>query len=437
MAANLLIIWMSPLKIRFKAFKIHSFHVVVSRVGLASLVPKMAPNRTLFRYSIAVFIAVCLPIVATAFPTPAAGRRRAPASAEIRAIYLTGAMAGSLHGRLLAGKWRALGGNAVVFDIKDWDGDVSFNSPQPLAHPNPYTYIRNLAAWVGWLHAHGLYAIARIALFKDARLAQAHPELAVHTAQGGIWLDRGHSVWLDPSLPAVQNYDLGLAAEAARAGADEIQFDYVRFPVGGDQKTCRFRYQNLNPRLRRTGVISEFLHHARKTLHPYGVYISIDVFGITAWARPADVLATGQDITALAHQADIICPMIYPSHFFHHFDHLANPADEPGLLIHDALARFNQRVRNTPAVIRPWLQAFAWHTPIFSPGYIETQVATARSLHAKGFMLWNAENRYVPAERAMRAMAATPGKYFRGGFPYPLPRMTAENAPRRGADRME
>ncbi len=346
-------------------------------------------------------------------------------------------MAGSLHGRLLAGKWRALGGNAVVFDIKDWDGDVSFNSPQPLAHPNPYTYIRNLPAWIGWLHAHGLYAIARIALFKDARLAQAHPELAVHTAQGGIWLDRGHSVWLDPSLPAVQNYDLGLAAEAAHAGADEIQFDYVRFPVGGDQKTCRFRYQNLNPRLRRTGVISEFLHHARKTLHPYGVYISIDVFGITAWARPADVLATGQDITALAHQADIICPMIYPSHFFHHFDHLANPADEPGLLIRDALARFNQRVRNTPAVIRPWLQAFAWHTPIFSPGYIETQVATARSLHAKGFMLWNAENRYVPAERAMRAMAATPGKYFRGGFPYPLPRMTAENAPRRGADRME
>ncbi len=350
----------------------------------------------------------------------------APATAEIRAIYFTGAMAGSGHGRVLARSWRALGGNAIVFDIKDWDGDVSFHSPQALAHPNPYTYIHNLPGWIGWLHAHGLYVIARIALFKDARLAQRHPELAVHTVQGGIWLDRGRSVWLDPSLPAVQSYYLGLATEAAQAGVDEIQFDYVRFPVGGDQKTCRFRYQKLKPLRQRTDIIREFLHHARKTLHPYGVHISIDVFGITAWARPVDVQATGQDIPSLAHEADIICPMIYPSHFFHHFDHLANPADDPGMLIGDALARFNQRTRNTPAVIRPWLQAFGWRTPMFNPGYIETQVATARSLHAKGFMLWNAVNHYAPAERAMRAMETMPGKYFLGGFPYPLLKLTAE-----------
>lgn len=339
----------------------------------------------------------------------------------MRALYLTGATAGSGRGHRLAKRWRRLGGNAVVFDIKDWDGDVSFNSKLPLAHPNPYTYIKNLPAWVQWLHQHGLYAIARIASFKDARLAKYHPELAVHNRQGGVWLRKGKPAWLDPSLPAVENYDLGLAQEAAKAGVDEIQFDYIRFPVGGDQKSCFFNYQRQHPNWQRTDIISGFLHRARQLLEPEGVHISIDVFGITAWARPVDVLATGQDIVALAYQADVICPMIYPSHFFHHFDNLADPADQPKLLISDALQRFDNITADTGVVIRPWLQAFGWHTHDFSAGYVETQIETAREKRAIGFMLWNANNRYRDAEEAMRGMRSAPlGKFFLGGFPYPI-----------------
>ncbi len=354
--------------------------------------------------------------------TAAAGRaqRRATAAGvEVRALYLTAETAGSGHGRALVKRWRQLGGNAVVFDIKDWDGDVSFNSKLALAHPNPFTSIKNLPEWVQWLHKHGMYVIARIATFKDARLAEHHPELAVQKLGGGVWKRKGKPAWLDPSLPAVQNYALGLAQEAVDAGVDEIQFDYIRFPVGGSQKTCVFHYQKLHPQWQRTDVISDFLYQARKKLEPQGVHISIDVFGITAWARPVDVLATGQDIVALSYQADVICPMIYPSHFFHHFDHLQDPADQPRELIGHALDKFNAITADTGVVIRPWLQAFGWRTHDFNANYIETQVETARSKQAVGFMLWNAENRYPQAEKAMQAMqAATPGRFFLGGFPY-------------------
>src|SRR5208282_3510160 len=52
---------------------------------------------------------------------------------EVRAIYLTGVMAGSDHGVRIIHHWREVGGNAVVFDIKDSDGIVNIAFDHPLA----------------------------------------------------------------------------------------------------------------------------------------------------------------------------------------------------------------------------------------------------------------------------------------------------------------
>src|ERR1039458_9836024 len=52
---------------------------------------------------------------------------------EVRAIYLTGVMAGSDHGERIIRHWREVGGNAVVFDIKDSDGIVNIAFDHPLA----------------------------------------------------------------------------------------------------------------------------------------------------------------------------------------------------------------------------------------------------------------------------------------------------------------
>ena len=51
-------------------------------------------------------------------------------------------------------------------------------------------------------------------------------------------------------------------------------------------------------------------------LHPMGVLVSLDVFGVMAWQRQVDMGHTGQDIVKMAKHSDVISPMIYPSHFF-------------------------------------------------------------------------------------------------------------------------
>ncbi|MGH9476667.1 MAG: putative glycoside hydrolase [Terriglobales bacterium] len=349
---------------------------------------------------------------------------------EIRAIYLTGTSAGSPLGRRLAEQWRSEGGNAVVFDAKDNTGPVSFNAPLALASHVRRPSIPNLAAWVNWLHQHGLYVIARMALFQDERMVQEHPELAVRSrATGGVWVEHHHRYWVDPSQPAIQQYNIALAKLVADAGVDEIQFDAIRFPVEGDQSDARFAYQATRPGEPRADFISNFLYRAQQALKPTGVRISIDVFGVMGWTETADLRATGQDIVSLAYYCDVICPMIYPSHFFNHFDGLADPSAHPEHFIQAGMEKFHRLTRGEHVVIRPWLQAFRWHTKSFGPGYVRAQVATERAMNGGGFMLWNAGNIYTAVEQAMPAMTAGGTKYFQGGFPYAINAATPAGAP--------
>src|ERR1700730_12751467 len=69
---------------------------------------------------------------------------------ETRAIYLTGLMAGSDHGLRIIRRWRELGGNAVVFDVKDSDGSINIPFDSPLAGPHHVT-IRDLPKFTQFL----------------------------------------------------------------------------------------------------------------------------------------------------------------------------------------------------------------------------------------------------------------------------------------------
>jgi hypothetical protein len=170
-----------------------------------------------------------------------------PKDFEVRAIYLTGMMAGSDHGLRIIRQWRQVGGNAVVFDIKDSDGSVSIPFEHPLAGKHN-VYIHDLPKLVHFLHQQNMHAIARIAIFRDERLVTDHPELAVQSRQNHTaWRENGKLVWTDPSQPKVQEYNIALAKQTAELGVDEIQFDYVRFPAEGDQKDASFVFQSERP----------------------------------------------------------------------------------------------------------------------------------------------------------------------------------------------
>jgi hypothetical protein len=384
---------------------------------------------------------------------------------EVRAIYLTGVMAGSDHGLRIIRHWREVGGNSVVFDIKDSDGSVTIPYEHPLLGKHN-VYLHDVPKFVRFLHQQNMHAIARIAIFRDERLVVEHPELAVQSRKNHTaWRENGKLVWTDPSNPTVQDYDIALAKYVAQLGVDEIQFDYVRFPAEGDQKDAAFVYQNGQPDPapaeaavspdstslnqvvkhhkkgaagtetttepqkvpcpvaakprgpQRSDVITAFLKKAYAELHPTGVLLSLDVFGVMAWQRSVDLSHTGQDIVGMAHYCDVLSPMIYPSHFFG-MDNIAHPGDEPAHFIGESMDRFELITKGSGVVIRPWLQAFHWRTKTYSPEYIKVQVETARTKGGIGFLFWNAANDYSKPFTAMPDMksenAKQKDKYFRG-----------------------
>ena len=395
-----------------------------------------------------------------------------PKDFEVRAVYLTGVMAASDKGLNIVRHWREVGGNAVVFDIKDSDGSVAIPFEHPLLGEHK-VYIHDVPKLVHFLHQQNMHAIARIAIFRDERLVTQHPELAVQSRKNHTaWRENGKLVWTDPSNPKVQDYNIALAKHVAQLGVDEVQFDYVRFPAEGDQKDAAFVFQNGLPEPpiseaapavspdstclvpvprrhhkkgavspapqmqkgpcpvvakpaprgpQRSDVIAGFLKKAYSELHPTGVLLSLDVFGVMAWQRSVDLSHTGQDIVQMARYCDVLSPMIYPSHFFG-MDKIAHPGDEPAHFIGESMDRFELITRGSGVVIRPWLQAFHWRTKTYSPEYIKIQVETARSRGGIGFLFWNAANDYSKPFVAMPEMKAAnfkPGskdnpKYFRG-----------------------
>ena len=122
-----------------------------------------------------------------------------PKDFEVRAIYLTGVMAASDHGLRIIKHWREVGGNAVVFDIKDSDGSVNIPFEHPLLGEHK-VYIHDVPKLVHFLHQQNMHAIARIAIFRDERLVVDASRTRRPVAQEPRRVARKRQARLDRSL---------------------------------------------------------------------------------------------------------------------------------------------------------------------------------------------------------------------------------------------
>jgi peptidoglycan/xylan/chitin deacetylase (PgdA/CDA1 family) len=316
---------------------------------------------------------------------------------EAKGIYLTMTSASTERVFTLVNRMKPLGLNTVVFDVKDMDGIVSYRTQAPLALKTGASKngtIRDLPKLIEWLHNQGIHVAARQVLFHDKWTAQHEPRLALKSkSTGKPWLERGKQVWVDPNNREVQEYNIALAKELAGMGIDEIQFDYIRFPAMGNTHDIAYSFDpEATPK---HTIITDFLKRAYEALHPTGILVSIDVYGVVAWEQEIDVKITGQRIEDLAKYADIICPMVYPSHFYGHFDGFSYPAWEPYYFVSQGVARTAKKTAGTGIVIRPWLQAFPFLVKNrFTPEYVLTQLRAARDAHSIGWSLWDAQNEF-------------------------------------------
>ena len=178
-----------------------------------------------------------------------------------------------------------IAGSFAFAPIKDSDGIINIAFDHPLAG-RQHTYIHDLPKLTHFLHSQGMHAIGRIAIFRDQRLVETHPELAVKSARSGqAWRENGKLVWTDPSNAKVQQYNIALAKYVADSGVDEIQFDYVRFPSDGDLSVIRYPGAHAQPM---GWTIPLFLKYARSRLKPLGVRVTrIAMGGINHRNAPA------------------------------------------------------------------------------------------------------------------------------------------------------
>lgn len=282
--------------------------------------------------------------------------------------------------------------NAVVIDVKGDLGAVCYRTGVPLAGEigaQKTITVPDLPALLDKLHKQGIYTIARIVTFKDNKLGAAHPELAVHQS-GRLFKDREGLIWCDPFLQQVRNYNIDLAVDAAKAGFDEIQFDYVRFP---DAKGVEFSKPSTDES--RPQAIGAFLTEARDRLVPYNVFLGADVFGYICWNQGDTGI--GQRVTALAGPLDYISPMLYPSGFMYGIPNYRDPVTHPYEIVRFSLDRARQRTQLDAIRFRPWLQAFAdyaFDKRQFGEEQIQAQIKAAESFGSDGWMLWNPRNVY-------------------------------------------
>ena len=204
---------------------------------------------------------------------------------------------------------------------------------------------------------------------------------------GSVWRDGAGLGWTNPYDRRVWRYNVDVAAAAARAGFDEILFDYVRFPSDGDVSAAQF----ANPRrLRKGRAIESFLRYARGRLDPMGVRVSAAVFGLSATRD----LGIGQIPRRMAPSLDTLYAMTYPSLFGSGELSLADPSAAPGATVALALRHFRRAVRGRDTLLVTWVQDFSFERQ-YGIDEVRAQIQAARLAGTKGYMLWNPEGVYT------------------------------------------
>ena len=331
--------------------------------------------------------------VSASRPAAAATRPR-PLPVEIRGVHVTGALA-SLPGKFkeYVGYTR-YGLNTIELDVKDEGGEIGFvPAGVPLATQvratRPYYDPRQVARLA---HRNGVYLIGRVVTFQDPQLAGARPDLAVRRPDGSVWTTTAGLGWVNPYDRRVWDYSVSVAVAAAKAGFDEIMFDYVRFPSDGDVGSAVYPGKTTVPRGR---LIADFVAYARKRLQPLGVRVSTAVFGLAA-TRDMHI---GQVPRYMSRHADTIVPMSYPALYGGGELGIEHPSAQPGETVFRTLADFRRQLKGSRAQIVPWVQD--WN---YDVQQVLAQIDAARLQGAKGFLLWNANGIYT-----VRALAPADG----------------------------
>lgn len=322
---------------------------------------------------------------------------------KVKGIYVSGPIAGTAKMDELITLVDETELNAMVIDIKNDEGRITYKmqTDKVLEIDAGIRYIPDIEELVTKCKEKDIYLIARIVAFRDPYLAEQKPNLAVHTADGEVFRDKNGLAWVNPYQREVWEYLVEVAAEAANAGFDEVQFDYIRFST--DVREEEVDYGTEAENVSKIDIITQFTEYVYEELSPLGIYVSADVFG-TVIDNKTDQEIVGQDYVKMASYLDYICPMVYPSHYYNGSYGIKVPDAEPYRIIYEAASSSVRELDTLPeegrAGVRVWLQSFtaSWVTGHISYGaeQIREQIHGAYDAGYDEWILWNAAVNYHP-----------------------------------------
>ena len=283
--------------------------------------------------------------------------------------------------------------NAVVIDIKDYTGRISFivQDPKLIKIGSAQNRIPDIKKFIADLHDKNVYVIGRISSFQDSFLINVYPDSAVKNKEGKVWQDYKGVKWLDAGAVPVWEYLVAIGREAYSVGFDELNFDYIRYPSDGDMKDIVYPWSGDKPRRE---VMKSFFAYLREQFATSSIPLSVDLFGLTTSA--SGDLGIGQNLEDALMYFDYVAPMVYPSHFGKGFIGFPKPAEKPYEIIKYSMDRAIEKasiIEINSGKIRPWLQAFDLGA-VYTPALVRAQIQASYDSGLTSWMLWNAGSVY-------------------------------------------
>lgn len=302
--------------------------------------------------------------------------------------------------------------NAIVIDVKDFSGTISFDSGLA-GDAGTGCRVPDMKEFLEFLRTKNIYRIARITVFQDPFYSKKHPELAVKkdSNRSAIWADHKGINFIDVGARPYWDYVVELARASHEIGFDEINFDYVRFPSDGNMKDIFFEHSNdilvANPTTGKAIALEKFFKYLHEKMSESKIVTSADLFGMVT--TNYDDLNIGQVLERALPYFDYIAPMVYPSHYPANFNGWKDPNKVPYELIHFVMGSAVERVEafksatTTPAEVaervsveqlRTWIQDFDYGGN-YDVAEVKAQIRASYDVGLDSWMLWAPSNKYT------------------------------------------
>lgn len=288
--------------------------------------------------------------------------------------------------------------NAFVVDVKESSG-LYFASTNELAieiGAGKATY--NIQTLISKAKDNNIKLIARIVCFKDHKLAAARPDLCIKDKDGNnlLYPREGNNAFVNPYNTEIWKYIVDIAKEAIALGFDEIQFDYVRFPVCNPTIRKAEYFGPVGTVPTKIQCINRFLEYAKIEIQDkLGVPLSADIFG-SVMIYKLDGELIGQEWASLGHIGlDVLSPMIYPSHYADgtiiNGIKFANPDADTYKFLKAVYAQEKNSEEEGFSIQRPYIQGYD-----YTQAQVFGQIDALAETGITEYIYWNATGKHNP-----------------------------------------